>query len=302
MARTWFLNLSRSLHGLRPNVGRGWVAGLWMLAAPALAGDRLPLDRATVEQLAALPGVGGELAARIVELRTERGAISSVEELRILPGISEAQIDTLRASTGIRIAVTTGTDKKFETADQVLAEFDREPKVEEVQAWAAEYAKVEASLVDRWLAASRGFAALPQVRVQWGLDDDWSNSFRYFNEFGTPITTNNEPSQEVMTDADRGQGQGIDIYAVWDLDKLVMSSEQIRVINEAQDIVKLREKVLGEVTRLYFERRRLQVDMLLNPKPDLAGKVRDELRLRELTANVDAYTGGRFSAQVASRR
>ena len=61
----------------------------------------------------------------------------------------------------------------------------------------------------------------------------------------------------------------------------------------------LLEKVLGEVTRLYFERRRLQVDMLLNPKSDLLGQVKDELRLRELTANVDALTGGRFSAGLS---
>ena len=76
---------------------------------------------------------------------------------------------------------------------------------------------------------------------------------------------------------------------------MVMSSEQIRVINEAQDIAKLREKVLGEVTRLYFDRRRLQVEILLNPKSDVVGQVKDELRLREITANLDAYTGGQFS-------
>jgi hypothetical protein len=78
-----------------------------------------------------------------------------------------------------------------------------------------------------------------------------------------------------------------------------MSTERIRVIDEAQDAVKLRETVLGEVTRLYFERRRHQVDMLLAPKPDLMGRVRDELHLRELTAALDALTGGRFGAALA---
>jgi hypothetical protein len=60
--------------------------------------------------------------------------------------------------------------------------------------------------------------------------------------------------------------------------------------------------VLGEVTRLYFDRRRLQVDMLLNPKSDLMGQVKDELRLREITASLDAYTGGRLSAALAALR
>ena len=78
-----------------------------------------------------------------------------------------------------------------------------------------------------------------------------------------------------------------------------MDLETLEKANTKDVRAKLREKVLGEVTRLYFERRRLQVDVLLNPKVDLAGQVKDELRLRELTANLDAYTGGRFSAAVA---
>jgi phosphoribosylaminoimidazole (AIR) synthetase len=74
-----------------------------------------------------------------------------------------------------------------------------------------------------------------------------------------------------------------------------MSSERIRVINEAQDIAKLRDKVLSEVTRLYFERRRVQVEMLLSPKRDTMGQVKQQLRLMELTASIDALTGGAFS-------
>jgi hypothetical protein len=81
-----------------------------------------------------------------------------------------------------------------------------------------------------------------------------------------------------------------------------MSSERIRVINEAQDIVKLRDKVLDEVTRLYFDRRRLQVDLLLNPPSDMKKLIDDELRLQELTANIDALTGGQFSASLPAAR
>ena len=77
-----------------------------------------------------------------------------------------------------------------------------------------------------------------------------------------------------------------------------MSSEQIRVINEAQDIVKLRDRVLDEVTRLYFDRRRLQVDILLDTGADLRSRIENELRLQELTANLDALTGGTFSASL----
>ncbi|HMV69809.1 MAG TPA: helix-hairpin-helix domain-containing protein [Myxococcota bacterium] len=277
------------------------MSALWMLAwlvawaAPA----RIVLDDATADQLAALPAMSEALAASVVELRAQRGHLGSVEELRILPTMTPAALDSLRANTSVRVALTSGPDRTLTSVADVLASFDHEPKVEEVQRWASEYAKVQPELVDRWLAASRGFAALPQLRVSYGLDDNYDNDFDYYDEFGLPPTSDDTPTTDVQTAASVGQRRSIDVVATWDLDKIVMSSEQIRVINEAQDIVKLREKVLGEVTRLYFERRRLQVDVLLNPKVDLAGQVKDELRLRELTANLDAYTGGRFSAAVA---
>ena len=91
---------------------------------------------------------------------------------------------------------------------------------------------------------------------------------------------------------------GIGVRLAWRLDKLVMSSERIRVINEAQDIVKLRDKVLDEVTRVYFDRRRLQVEQLLSPASGLRDQIKAELRLQELTASIDALTGGQFSSAL----
>jgi hypothetical protein len=266
-------------------------------------GGRVPLDQATEAQLADLPGVGAQLASDIVALRAKRGGrISSVEELRVIPGISEEAIDALRSGTTIRLAISVGSGKVYATPEEVLAEFEHEPSVQDLHDWSSEYAKVQPDLVDRWLRASRAFAALPQVRIAYQVDDDWQNQFRRYDEFGNPPTTTEGTFFDVQTDADVGQGRSIDVWATWDLDKIVMSSEQIRVINEAQDIAKLREKVLGEVTRLYFERRRLQVEMLLRPKTDLLAQVKDELRLRELTANLDAYSGGRFSEATASAK
>lgn len=280
----------------------GWS---WLISLCLAGGPRLILDDASPEQLAALPGMTPTLAQGVVELRQTRGHLNSIEELRIIPGITPAALDSLREHTGVRIAVTLASDRTFSTVEDVLGSFDHEPKVEEVQRWASEYAKVQPELVDRWLASSRGFAALPQVRVSYGVDDAYDNDFNYYDEFGLPPTRQLTQAEleagEAQTGASVGQRRGFDVVATWNLDQIVMSSEQIRVINEAQDIVKLREKVLGEVTRLYFERRRLQVDVLLNPKVDLAGQVKDELRLRELTANLDAYTGGRFSAALAGQ-
>jgi hypothetical protein len=258
----------------------------------------VPLDLATPEQLAALEHIDMPMAQRIVDLRKKRGGLDSVESLRIL-GMSEDALISLRKGTVVRVTIDGGGGTTATTPEAVLAEFDNEPDVRNVQRWASEYARVQPELVQRWLRASKAFGALPRVRSFYQLRDDWQNDFRRFDEFGNPPTSNDVGVQDVQTDADVGQQRTVYVELIWYLYDVVMSPEQLRMIGEAQDIAKLREKILTEVTRLYFERRRLQVDMLLNPKSDLLGQVKDELRLRELSANIDALTGGRFSAALA---
>ena len=50
-------------------------------------GPPLDLNRATVQELQQLPGIGPALAGRIVALRTERGAFAAPEELKEVSGI-----------------------------------------------------------------------------------------------------------------------------------------------------------------------------------------------------------------------
>jgi len=61
----------------------------------------------------------------------------------------------------------------------------------------------------------------------------------------------------------------------------------------------LREDVLGQVTRIYFERRRLQMETESMPEDQIAWS---RLRIDELTAMLDAYTGGGFSRSVKSEK
>ena len=143
-------------------------------------------------------------------------------------------------------------------------------------------------MVQSWLRASRGFAALPKLRLEYRLTDGWDQDFVYELADGTEAVP-------VKDDAGNDRENRVLVQVNWDLSELVMSSDRIRIINEAQDVVKLRDKLLSQVTRLYFDRRRHQVEMLLNPRTDLDGQVEDQLRLMELTAGIDALTGGQFS-------
>lgn len=268
--------------------------------APA-RGQKLILGTATVEQLAALEGVSPDDAAAIVNLRSHRGGLQSVEELRILRDIDEMALESLRRNTAVQVELNVGTARTYATADEVLAEFAHEPTIQQVQAWAIDYANVSPRLVARWLAQSRSFAALPQLTLEYRLKEGWDQDFRYVDKNGNVLDTVDQEPFAVLDDGGADQDVQYLVRARWDLSDLIMSSERIRVINEAQDIVKLRDKVLSETTRLYFERRRLQVETLLSPRSDVLGQVKDRLKLLELTANLDALTGGAFS-QALSRR
>ena len=55
----------------------------------------LDLNSAAVEELAELPGIGEELARRIVAYRTENGPFETVEEIMKVSGIGEGRFAAL---------------------------------------------------------------------------------------------------------------------------------------------------------------------------------------------------------------
>lgn len=59
------------------------------------ADGRVDLNRATPEELEALPGIGPVLASRIVQWREDNGPFTEVGELREVPGIGERTFQTL---------------------------------------------------------------------------------------------------------------------------------------------------------------------------------------------------------------
>ncbi|MEN0061792.1 MAG: hypothetical protein AAGA48_06545 [Myxococcota bacterium] len=186
------------------------------------------------------------------------------------------------------------------SVDEVLASFDREPTVAEVQGWASRHAGTDPARIDQWLRQASRFAALPRTTLEWRFNDGTDQSFNYFDAFGDPLLPGVTPAG-IIDQASLDRTASYRIRLDWDLGDLVMSSERIRVLNEAQDLVEFRDELLTEVTRLYFERRRLQVEQRLRPPVDVGQAAREALRLQELTARLDALTGGAFAAALARR-
>lgn len=62
----------------------------------AKGGGKLDLNRATVEELDALPGIGPSTAAKIVQEREANGPYRSVDDLMRVPGIGPKKLDALK--------------------------------------------------------------------------------------------------------------------------------------------------------------------------------------------------------------
>ncbi|MCC7108862.1 MAG: helix-hairpin-helix domain-containing protein [Deltaproteobacteria bacterium] len=267
------------------------AASLFLLALPALAQEQVELNSATREQLEALPGIGAKTASEIVRERDEAGAYSSMEDLQArVPSVTSSMASKIRGLLRIgaaeQVVVQEGKVVSKEVVRKVLMRFAGEPTIREVQERAISWVQVHPEVADSGRGRARANALAPKIVVagQGTLDDD----LRVVEQAG-------EADIEAKTNANTGR---LTVGATWDLDRLIFEPQEMAVAREAVRTANLRDRVLEEVTRRYFERRRLQVDLELAPPTDLGDRVRKELRLQELTADIDAFTGGWFSEKL----
>jgi competence protein ComEA len=262
-------------------------------AAPAMA-QSLDVNTATQAELEALPGVGAKIAADIIRERDEGGPFASVDDLARVPTMTNTVLGKIRGSLRAgsarkpqeTVVLQEGKVVSGDIVKKVLQRFNAEPTVREVQQQAIDYMRVHPQEVDSWRLRARTNALAPRLttQVQGDLNDD--------------RRTVEKPGDPTIVSQDNDQSGRLVIGAAWDLDRLVFEPQEMAVARESVRIANLRDRVLDEVTRRYFERRRLQVDLELSPPKDLADRVKKELRLQELTADMDAVTGGWFSQKL----
>jgi len=164
-----------------------------------------------------------------------------------------------------------------------LAELKREPTVRDVQEAALQYFRVNQGQIDSMRSRARIKALAPVLEVSGGytkseLDDVSTNAAEGFTTFNDPWVVRGSG----------GMGWNIRAKMTLNLPRLVFNPEELDVASLAG----LVEGILKESTRLYYMRRRLQVDMILKPPTDQATMLSKQLRIEELTAMLDAMTGG----------
>jgi hypothetical protein len=173
------------------------------------------------------------------------------------------------------------------TPQELLANFTYEPTIAQVQAAAIRYAEVHPDKIRRWRRQAALKALLPSVDV--GLDHDRSDDIS--------IDEGTFPNYQYISSQDKDSS--VDFSVTWDLSELIWNPDQTSIDVRSKLMAQLRDDLINEVTRTYYERRRLQVTLLSAPPSDQQALMDKELRLQELTALINGFTGGYFSQQTA---
>ncbi|MDD4979643.1 MAG: hypothetical protein PHC54_00025 [Candidatus Omnitrophica bacterium] len=163
-----------------------------------------------------------------------------------------------------------------------------EPKINEVQQAAIKYAEVEPQKIMRWRKQAAKRAFLPQVNI--GLDRNITDLWHW--ETGSSTKTEDDILRK------GNDGIGWDVTLSWDLGELIWNDDQTSIDVRSRLMVELRDEILDEVTKLYFERIRTKAEMDNLSIEDRKKRFEKELKLQELTASIDALTGGYFSRQI----
>jgi len=175
-------------------------------------------------------------------------------------------------------------------AQAKLSALEGEPTCQEVQEMALKYFNISGRQVDSLRTRAKTKSILPVLEVSGGYtDSDIAER-----------TTNIDYGHDSLWLDKGAAGNAWDVRgkATWDLPRLVFNSEVLDVASLAG----LMQGVLKEATRLYYMRRRLQVDLILTPPADPATLISKQMRLDELTSLIDAITGGWFSKELVNRR
>ncbi len=212
----------------------------------------------------------------------------------------------------------------------VLDQFSYEPSVQEIQEVAMRFAEVHPDLIEGWRKGAKWGALLPRFDLHFDFDRQTDSRFQQTDEVRTqdrrewgtfegfvmgvsPVTgtdyattreytdkyyTRRQTIDRLRTEERRRRDRDLTLRFRWELSDFLYNREQIRISDEVRDLVELRNDVLEEVTQFYFQRRQLQIDTLLSPPEDLRERLRMELQLQEVTANIDYLTGGYLTQRL----
>ena len=174
----------------------------------------------------------------------------------------------------------------FTDNQTIMNNFTNEPTVNKTMEMAIMYAEVYPEKIKRWRQGARFKAILPKVNV--GIDHSWSDTYEIYTS----------SSSQYWMYGPQDKSEGWDVTLTWDLGDLIWNEAQTSIDVRSKLMVQLRDDIVDEITRTFFERRRLQIELITYPPKDRRVFLQKQLRIQELTASLDGLTGGGFSGNI----
>ena len=176
----------------------------------------------------------------------------------------------------------------YQPQEAISQHLAKEPDVQEVQKAAIKYAEVCPEKIKIWRRQAMACALLPTLSATVNRDagDLWHWESGSSTKAGDDVLIKGRDSM------------GWDVHVSWDLGQVIWNPDQTSIDVRSKLMVELRNDILDEVNKIYFERLRVKMELDELRIDDKRKRMEKELRLKELTASLDAYTGGYFSRHI----
>ncbi len=180
-----------------------------------------------------------------------------------------------------------------DTEEDVFIEQQRAmSSIREVQTMAVVYAEVSPEKIKAWRTSAKWKAILPKL------------SLSYAESIDANVEIYKSASNHYVVSGPREIDNDWSVDLSWDLSGLIWSSSQTSIDVRSKLMVQLRNEILEDLTRLYFERQRVLEELIVLSRrakqenlseSNRSGISEKVLRILELNSYLDALTGGEFS-------
>ena len=171
-----------------------------------------------------------------------------------------------------------------------------EPTVKEVQKAAVKYYRLEPERINGLARNARLKGLVPNISATFS--NEIGNRFTNTKDGLFPVLPNppDNPNPNFFKErvSESSDNLSWSVSASWDLDRLVFAAEAL----DAKSLTSLEENLVREVTTLFFSRRRVLASLILSPPDDDEEFFYELMRLDELTATLDAFTGSMFGKKA----
>lgn len=178
-----------------------------------------------------------------------------------------------------------------------------EPSIVEVHKQALKFASLPTNKdYKRYRLQARLRNVIP--RIGFDLNSTGTNTNYYESRKGisTNVALNNEFDAGKLTRLQNDGKSFKQLSILWNTNNFIYDDEIKDILNQARLTANIRENLLDDVTKIYFQRRKLQLEKLLTPSTSILENIEKDMQIAELSGQLDSRTGGWFSKEVGKRK